>query len=250
MIQTLGLIAGATLSLFNPNSTNPTLTSHKIGPQPALEYHISSFDTSSHFADSLAFGSIYSDSSIDLFLETSGSSKEKKDTLKQNKPQNSPTPTPAPQIELSSPSPQVKSDTPQIKIHKTESKQDQQESFGYNQPLDPNVLLDLVNQYRAQLGMVEYQTHPDLCELADSRAPELHDEIFRGVGLHAGLRRRQLDYYVTENMIHQPTEQAALNWWLSSGLHRRAIESGTFTHSCGACQGNSCALLFTNFTPK
>lgn len=116
--------------------------------------------------------------------------------------------------------------------------------------LNPGIIFNLINQHRQNIGLPAYLEHADLCALAQSRAPELYREIFVTRNLHGGLYARNLPYYVTENMIHQPSEQAAFNWWMRSSLHRRAIESSQHIYSCGACEGNSCAQLFTSFQPK
>lgn len=115
--------------------------------------------------------------------------------------------------------------------------------------LDSNLLFDLINSHRSQLNLPPFQKEDRICQIAEGRAPQLEHEIFGGGGMHSGFRALNLPYWATENMIHQPNEQAALNWWLNSPIHRRAIE-GDYTYSCGACQGNNCAQIFTNFTPK
>jgi len=113
--------------------------------------------------------------------------------------------------------------------------------------LNADKLFDLVNQYRQSKGLAPFQKDSRLCELAASRAPELHREIFDTRTMHAGMRARQADlpYKVTENMISQQTEEKALNWWIRSSIHRKAILS-SYQYSCTACQGNACAQLFSN----
>ena len=116
--------------------------------------------------------------------------------------------------------------------------------------LSAESLFELINAHRTALGLPQYQQHPQVCEIAQERSQELHKEIFGPEPLHAGFKRRSFDYWITENLIHQPTELAALRWWLNSPVHRQAIESDRHTISCGACKGNNCVQLFTSFIPK
>jgi uncharacterized protein YkwD len=111
-------------------------------------------------------------------------------------------------------------------------------------------VLDLINAHRQTIGLEPYQTDQRLCSLAQSRSEELNNEIFGDAYVHQGFNERDLDYWITENMVHQPTEEAVLSWWLGSSLHRQAIESSIHTHSCGVCSGNTCAQLFTSWQPK
>ncbi len=115
--------------------------------------------------------------------------------------------------------------------------------------LNAEVLFNLVNAHRMSIGLSPFQQDPRVCAVALSRAPELDYEIFGGGGMHAGFYSRNLGYWATENMISQNTEQAALQWWLNSPVHRSAIE-GNYQFACVGCAGKSCAMIFTNFAPK
>lgn len=115
--------------------------------------------------------------------------------------------------------------------------------------LNADTMFSLINAHRQSMGLPAFEKEEKLCQLAASRAPELYDEIFVTGKVHAGFDARNLPYWITENMVSRPTEQEGFNWWLSSSLHRRAIE-GNFKYSCGACSGNSCAQLFTSYDPK
>ena len=114
--------------------------------------------------------------------------------------------------------------------------------------LNADILFNMINSHRQSIGLPALQKDPNICAVAQSRAPELYNEIFGGY-MHAGFYARNLPYWATENMIHQNTEAEAFNWWMNSGIHRAAIE-GNYTHACGACQGKSCAMIFTSFVPK
>ena len=117
--------------------------------------------------------------------------------------------------------------------------------------LNAEVLFNLVNNYRLQLGLVPFTKDASICEIANSRAPELYNEIFGNSYMHAGFRERakSLNYWATENIIYQNTENGALNWWLNSPIHKSAIV-GDYKYSCTACSGKSCCQIFTSFVPK
>jgi uncharacterized protein YkwD len=117
--------------------------------------------------------------------------------------------------------------------------------------LNAETIFSMVNQVRVQNGLAPLEKSPEVCAIANERAPELYAEIFVTGNMHAGFARRQpsISYWMTENMIHQNTEQQAVSWWMNSPIHRSAI-LGNYTHSCVSCQGNSCAMLFTSFVAK
>jgi uncharacterized protein YkwD len=116
--------------------------------------------------------------------------------------------------------------------------------------LNPEVILSLINNHRSSKGLPAFQTDIRLCEIAQARTPDLHNEMFGNSYIHAGFNQQTFDWWITENMVHQPTETAAVKWWLSSSLHRRAIESTAHTHSCGACAGYTCIQLFTGWQER
>jgi|GEM_PF-4045529 len=115
--------------------------------------------------------------------------------------------------------------------------------------LDADRIFTMINNYRADLGLSPYVKEEKLCSLARERGPELYDEIFVNGNIHGGLYDRDLPWWITENMKYGGSEESVFHWWLSSPIHRKAIE-GDFTLSCGECFGNSCVQLFTSYTPK
>jgi uncharacterized protein YkwD len=115
--------------------------------------------------------------------------------------------------------------------------------------LNADLLFVLINIHRKSKSLPSFEKDDQLCRLADARAPELYDEIFVTGKIHQGLYDRNLPYWITENMAHYDSEEEILKWWLGSTIHRNAIE-GNAKYSCGTCSGNSCAQLFTNYTPK
>ncbi|CAN5198560.1 hypothetical protein BH09PAT2_BH09PAT2_03130 [soil metagenome] len=115
--------------------------------------------------------------------------------------------------------------------------------------LSADKLFTLINDHRKSLNLEPLEKNEELCKLAQSRAPELNDEIFVNHNVHAGLYSRNIPYWITENMASYPTEERIMQWWLNSYIHRKAIE-GSNKYTCGACSGNSCAQLFTSFIQK
>lgn len=123
-----------------------------------------------------------------------------------------------------------------------------QESTDYN--LNAEILLNLVNEHRVKIGIAPLQKDDSLMQLASGRTSQLFDEIFVNGNMHAGFRALNLSYYATENIIYNRTEQGAFNWWLSSGVHRAAIQNPQHTHTGIACSGKTCAQIFTSFQPR
>lgn len=117
------------------------------------------------------------------------------------------------------------------------------------QPLNADIVFNLINQTRTQAGLPAFQKDDRICAVAASRAPELYSEIMVTHTMHAGFYARNLPYWATENIIYMRNEQQAVNWWLNSPIHRAAIY-GNSTYSCVACSGNSCSEIFTNFESK
>lgn len=115
--------------------------------------------------------------------------------------------------------------------------------------LNSDLILELINQHRTKIGKASFVKDEALCQLAQARSSELHDELFVKGGLHSGLYNRNLPYWITENAKYGSNEAGTVVWWLNSPIHRSAIE-GDYTYSCGACKGTKCAQLFTSYTPK
>lgn len=115
--------------------------------------------------------------------------------------------------------------------------------------LNSEIIFNLLNEHRASLNMAPFSKDERICSVATSRGPELFDEIFVTHTMHAGFYALNLPYWATENVAHFGSESIIVNWWLNSPVHRSAIE-GNYTHSCGACLGNSCSQIFTSFVAK
>jgi uncharacterized protein YkwD len=115
--------------------------------------------------------------------------------------------------------------------------------------LSADVLFSMANQKRAEAGLPAFEKHPDVCAVAESRKPEIENEVYGSSSIHAGFRARDLPWRATENMISQNSEDAAMSWWMNSSIHRAAI-LGSAKYACVACQNKTCAMIFSSFEPK
>ncbi len=115
--------------------------------------------------------------------------------------------------------------------------------------LNSDVLFNLVNGYRASLGLAPFQKIDQICSVANSRAPEIDSEIWVTHTMHAGFYARNLPFWATENLISMQNEQEALNWWIHSPVHNAAL-TGNYKYACTACSGRSCSMIFSNLEPK
>lgn len=115
--------------------------------------------------------------------------------------------------------------------------------------LNSDLILQMINDHRVKIGLTPFEKEARLCSIAESRRPQLHNEIFGSSYIHKGFRDLNLPFWITEDMAGYGSEQANFNWWMNSPLHRSAIE-GNYKYSCGACDNVSCAQLFTSFVPK
>ena len=116
--------------------------------------------------------------------------------------------------------------------------------------LNSDLIFDMINAHRAQIGKPAFIKDAQLCQLAQIRSTELEGELFGGKGyLHSGLYNRNLPYWITENAKYGSNEAGTVQWWLHSPIHRAAIE-GDSVYSCGACSGTQCSQLFTSYIPK
>lgn len=114
--------------------------------------------------------------------------------------------------------------------------------------LDPEKIFDLINQYRASVGLMPFEKKDSVCELAQIRSSELPSEIQHGT-LHSGLYNRNLPYWIWENAKYGSDEGTTVSWWLASPIHHESIV-GDYKFSCIKCTGTYCSELFTSFTPK
>lgn len=169
------------------------------------------------------------------------------------KPINSPTPSPT-KTATPTPTAQIKGESTRIdptvtptitlKEYITSSP-----SAVISKPLNADLVLQLINLHRKTKSLPAFEKNDELCKLAESRAPEIDNEIFGNGTIHAGFRAWNIPYWITENMAGYGSEAANVNWWLGSTIHRNAIE-GNYKYSCGACTERSCVQLFTSYIPK
>jgi uncharacterized protein YkwD len=115
--------------------------------------------------------------------------------------------------------------------------------------LSGDVIFDLVNQHRVSIGRPALIKDTVLCSIAQTRAPQVSDELYGGKKMHSGFYALNLPYWATENIAAYATESQTVKWWLSDYIHKKAIE-GTATHSCAACSGRFCSQIFTSYVKK
>ncbi len=156
-------------------------------------------------------------------------------------PIETPTPTESPTL---TPAQTVAPTTPNSA---NQTPQDMVPADGPN--LNSDMIFDMINAHRTQLGKPAFQKDAALCTLAKTRSFELHDELFANHNLHSGLYNRNLPYWITEDAKWGSNEAGTVQWWLHSPIHRAAIE-GDYVYSCGACNGSQCSQLFTSYTAK
>lgn len=109
-------------------------------------------------------------------------------------------------------------------------------------------LFQMINEYRARLGLNVFEKDEKICEYAAKRAPMVNGELANG-NLHQGFRDLNLPYWATENIAAYSTIEENFKFWLSDYIHKKAIESDN-KYSCLACDGSSCSQIFTSFVNK
>lgn len=120
--------------------------------------------------------------------------------------------------------------------------------FDANGQNNPDVILQIINTIRSQVGLPAFEKNDALCAVAESRASEIPVEVGNG-RFHSGLHAKNLPYWITENMKYGSDDNGTVHWWMSSPIHHAAI-MGNSKYSCGKCVGNACIQLFTSFEPK
>lgn len=175
-------------------------------------------------------------------------------TLKKKKPK--PTPSPKPSVKPSSQPSVTPSDSPSPSAQ-PETAKSAAESVDIPAPSvalkpgnNPDLILQLINDHRKNLGLPAFEKDDKLCQIAQYRAPQLDNEIFGNGTIHQGFYDLKLPYWATENAASYKGEQTIVSWWLSDSIHKKAIESTKDKYSCGACSGNSCSQIFSSFIPK
>ncbi len=110
-------------------------------------------------------------------------------------------------------------------------------------------LFQQINDHRKTLGLTPFEKEERICKIAEDRAPQIHDEVFKEGPIHKGFKALNLPYWATENAAAYESLEQNLKFWLSDSIHKKAIE-GDSKYSCIACSGTSCSQIFTSFTPK
>lgn len=117
-----------------------------------------------------------------------------------------------------------------------------------NTTLDSDKIFNMINQYRATLGLTPFEKDDNVCSLAQARTGEIQAEIPVGT-LHSGLYNRPLPYWIFENAKYGSNEEGTVAWWLASPLHHQSIV-GDYKFSCVKCAGSYCSEVFTSYAPK
>ncbi len=110
-------------------------------------------------------------------------------------------------------------------------------------------LFEMANQHRKELGLAPFEKEEKICKIAETRAPQVHDEVFVEGPLHKGFKALNLPYWATENIAAYSTIEQNFKFWITDAIHKKAVE-GPSKYSCIACSGTSCSQIFTSFIPK
>lgn len=165
-----------------------------------------------------------------------------------------PSTKPSSKPEISEPEPSKKLETAkkeEVKVEeKEEVKSPEPSAVPVTTPSTPNAekLFQMVNEYRANLGLPAFEKEQSICEIAKQRAPQVNGELKSGT-LHKGFKALDLPYWATENIAAYSTIEENLKFWLADYIHKKAIESDN-KYSCVACSGSACSEIFTNFIKK
>ena len=111
-------------------------------------------------------------------------------------------------------------------------------------------LWSLIQDWRVKNNLEPYIEDQRLCDIAKKRAPEIQNEIDSST-THSGFltKFKNYPYKISENVIaYAKDESDALNWWLSSSSHRKALEY-SWSYSCVKCFNNFCSQIFSSFEP-
>ena len=114
--------------------------------------------------------------------------------------------------------------------------------------LDSEKIFNMINQYRAGLGLAAFEKDDNVCSIAQARTGEMQAEIPNGT-LHSGLYNRPLAYWIFENAKYGSSEEGTVAWWLASPIHHQSIV-GDYKYSCVKCAGSYCSEVFTSYAPK
>jgi uncharacterized protein YkwD len=110
-------------------------------------------------------------------------------------------------------------------------------------------LFQMANEHRAKLGLAAFEKEERICKIAEARAPQIYDEVFKNGPMHKGFKALGLPYWATENIAAYDSIEKNFSFWLRDGIHRQALE-GPSKYSCVACAGSYCSQIFTSFIPK
>lgn len=114
--------------------------------------------------------------------------------------------------------------------------------------LSDEKLWNLIQKWRADNNLPEYIKDERLCTIAKLRAPEQEGELANAPHLNFRNRVREVvgEIRVSENATQGGTEQYALNSWLSSPPHKKALLAD-WKYSCVATHHSYAVQIFSNF---
>lgn len=112
--------------------------------------------------------------------------------------------------------------------------------------MDQQRLWDHIQMWRRSQGLPEYIEDSFLCSIADKRIQEIqtnfsHDKFYEKIDCEQSCK-------LGENINSGYSKaQSALNGWLNSPLHRAALESTEYTHSCVRSMGDKSVQIFGHY---
>lgn len=110
--------------------------------------------------------------------------------------------------------------------------------------LSSEKLWEIIQNWRTSQNLPKYVKDIRLCTIATSRLPEIPQE---NVPHERFLERfHSSPYKIGENVTGAISESDALNKWLASPPHRKALES-SWKYSCTKCEKDYCVQIFSNF---
>ena len=110
-------------------------------------------------------------------------------------------------------------------------------------PKDPYVLMSLVNQHRADIGLQPLERKNELCNISDQRADDIKVNCSHQL-LHI---KYKVPYTIAENLsCFYDNEREALEGWLKSTPHKKTLE-GDWKYTCITCLEKNCVQIFSSF---
>lgn len=119
--------------------------------------------------------------------------------------------------------------------------------------IDSDRLFTLVQNWRSENNLKQYETDPQLCGIAAVRAYEIQTDFNHNkFNARAESITKSTGYnYIGENFVRSGRkinpEQDGLNWWLHSPKHLQMLKDEEMRFSCISCRGAYCVQIFANY---